>query len=315
MSIGEAVRCGCAWPEHRELWAADIVSNPDLFYRHGANAVTAYTSTKTTNRVPNPVVAGRVDSRRRQTPFGSVRLMGHMSSGMGHLSDIHLLLATATCKAGDDASAFCAGYSGCVTDFHAFHSENQVATCETRISRKSTNDKSIPHLRFPGACHQHGVQFPNNRVIIPVCGTLENAVSRIPPFNPDRDVPIGYNPSRWQGVVDAHNKLRSALTVNRTDENESWDAIVTRAVNGITARHRTRGVSIPRDEMGRLLAEMALHVTRERPYLESDQLDTLCRAYSNDRPVARRMPVDLTDLTVGAMRNRRTIMCHKRIPF
>jgi hypothetical protein len=45
MSIGEAVRCGCARPEDRELWESDIVSNPDLFYRHGPSAVTAYTST------------------------------------------------------------------------------------------------------------------------------------------------------------------------------------------------------------------------------------------------------------------------------
>jgi hypothetical protein len=316
MSIGEAVRCGCVLPQHRELWEADIVGNPDLFLRRdGANAVSAYMSTKTTNCVPHAVIAGRVDGTRLLSPLGSVRLLKHMSSCMGHKSDLHLMVAVGTCKAGDHASNFCPGYGGCVTDFHAFHSENQVATLETITSRKSTNDKTVPHLRFPGVCLEHGVEFPNNRVIIPTCGTLERAVAKIPPFNPDRDVPIGYNPSRWQGVVEAHNKLKSALTVSRTDENVSWESVVTRAVNGLTARHRTRGVSIPRDEMGTLLTEMALHVTRERPFLEPERLDELCRAYSSTRPPRRRVPPDLTDLTVGAMRNRRTIMCHSHIPF
>jgi len=318
MSIGQAVRCGCARKEFRELWESDIVSNPDLFFQHGVDdvtAITAYTSTKTTNRVPTPVAAGRADNERRQTSYGSVRLLGRMSSGMGQLSDLHLLVAIGTWKAGDNASCFCPGYSGCVTEFHAYHSENRVATCETRVSRKSTSEKTVPHLRFPGACLSHGVQFPNNRVIVPVCGTLENAVTNIPPFNPDRDVPIGYSPSRWQGVVDAYNKLRSALTVSRADENESWGAIVARAVNGIAARHRTRGVSIPRDELSHLLTEMAASMSRERPQLDPAELDALCRAYATKRPPVRKAPADLTKLTYGAMRNRRTIMCHNRIPI
>jgi hypothetical protein len=313
MSIGEAARCGCVRPAHRELWAADIVSNPDLFRRHGGHTVTAYMSTKTTNRVPTPVVAGRADGRRCQTRHCSVRVMHHMASGMGHLSDLHLQLAIQTCVAGDAPSYFAGGYSGCVTGFHAHHSENQVATVETIICRRERYRKEIPHLRFPAPRTKNGVEFPKNRMIIPVCGTLERAVARIPPPNPLRDVPIGYNPSRWQAVVEAHDRLRTALTVRRVDENASWPAIVSRAVAEVAASHRARSVSIARDEMQALLGEMARRVTREKPQLEPDELVALCREYSTALPATRAVPEDLTGMSMGAMRNRRTIMCHTQI--
>ena len=313
MSIGEAVRCGCVRSEFRELWAADIVSHPDLFRKHGSHAVSAYTSTKTTNRVPNPIVAGRADGPRYQTRISSVRQMRHMSSGMGHPSDNHLELAMETCKAFTDHSYYCKGYCGCVTNFHHFVSENLVATLETPYGRQESNVKTIPHLRFPGARACHGVVFPNNRVIIPACGTLENAVAQIPPHDPDVHVPIGYNPSRWQAVVETHDKLKRALTITRVDENTPWERVVARAVSNITAKHRARGVCFTVHELSNLLEEMAQHVTRERPFLDAETLTAICCEYADVVPARRSVPADLTNVTMGAMRKRRRIMCHSRI--
>lgn len=146
MSIGEAVRCGCALPQHTETWDIDVIRHPELFAE--TDALAAFMSNCVSNCIEHAVVGAEVETPRFNTAFGSVRLMPNMAMAMGHKSDTHARLGVAVCKSLAESSRYddakqCAcwltflflprhlpGYGHCVSGFGRFVTENRVGMVE-----------------------------------------------------------------------------------------------------------------------------------------------------------------------------------------
>ena len=135
MTISQAIECGCARKEHREITDVDIVGNPELF-QDPPVAVVGYLSTKTTNCERHPVRHMSYNtSERHLTPECSLRILPDKTMSMGHTSDGRLFHSVAVTLQATEPSSYCMFESGCATRFGSVFSETQVAMTEMAVCK------------------------------------------------------------------------------------------------------------------------------------------------------------------------------------
>ncbi len=118
-----------------------------------------------------------------------------------------------------------------------------------------------------------------------------------------------------QSIIEAHLKLKRALTMDRVTDAKAWEDNVREAIESVVSKHRPRGVCINREELRIILNDMAEYTSIQSPEVPEDTLREICMYYSTDRPRRNEVPYPLHNVAQGSMRDRRKIQSHSRIPL